>query len=39
MKPICPRCNKPAVIVYKQSGMCSVCETNRDRISRLKGGK
>lgn len=26
----CPRCNRPAVIVYP-SGMCSVCEINRDR--------
>ena len=29
----CPRCQKPAVIVYKDSGVCSVCESNQRRAT------
>ena len=32
----CPRCTKPAVILY--NGQCSVCLSNRERIERM-GGK
>jgi len=33
----CPRCERPSVIVYASTGMCQVCEMNRDRATGRRG--